>query len=78
MEDLDSGIPTPLEDADLPSWQYNHLKRNGVNTVEQLLAMTEKEFLDIRNFAEGSLRKTREALLRRGSITSPDQWPKKP
>ena len=71
-------LPTPLEDAELPSWQYNHLKRNGINTIEQLLAMTEEEFLSIRNFAEGSLQKTRQALLAKGIIISTDAWPQKP
>lgn len=78
LDENKKDIPTPIEYASLPTWQYNHLKRNGINTIEQLLEMTERDFLEIRNMADKSLIKTREALLRKGFITSEDQWPKKP
>lgn len=39
----------PIDDLDLTVRAYNCLKREGVQTVGQLVALTETELLDIRN-----------------------------
>ncbi len=71
-------LPTPLEDAHLPTHPFNGLKWNGCDTVEKLLAMTEEDFLSMRSIGKVALKMTQEALLSNGIITDLEDWPKKP
>ena len=41
---------------------YNCLRRAGIDTVEQLLGVSEEQLLDIRNFGETSLREVRAKI----------------
>ncbi|MFT4127744.1 MAG: DNA-directed RNA polymerase subunit alpha [Gordonia sp. (in: high G+C Gram-positive bacteria)] len=45
----------PIEDLDLTVRSYNCLKREGVHTVGELVARTESDLLDIRNFGQKSI-----------------------
>lgn len=42
---------TTLEELELPVRVYNVLKRAGIDTVEQLEKMTDKDLLKIRNLS---------------------------
>lgn len=45
----------PIEDLDLTVRSYNCLKREGVQTVGELISRTENDLLDIRNFGQKSI-----------------------
>ena len=45
----------PIDDLDLTVRSYNCLKREGVHTVGELVARTESDLLDIRNFGQKSI-----------------------
>ena len=45
----------PIDDLDLTVRSYNCLKRVGVHTVGELVARTESDLLDIRNFGQKSI-----------------------
>src|SRR6476659_6152958 len=45
----------PIDDLDLTVRSYNCLKREGVHTVGELVARTEADLLDIRNFGQKSI-----------------------
>ena len=45
----------PIEDLELTVRSYNCLKREGVHTVGELVARTESDLLDIRNFGNKSI-----------------------
>ncbi|GAC56398.1 DNA-directed RNA polymerase subunit alpha [Gordonia hirsuta DSM 44140 = NBRC 16056] len=45
----------PIEDLDLSVRSYNCLKREGVHSVGELVARTESDLLDIRNFGQKSI-----------------------
>jgi len=50
-----SELSMPIEDLDLSVRSYNCLKREGVHTVGELVARTESDLLDIRNFGQKSI-----------------------
>jgi DNA-directed RNA polymerase subunit alpha len=45
----------PIDDLDLTVRSYNCLKREGVHSVGELVARTESDLLDIRNFGQKSI-----------------------
>lgn len=45
----------PIEELELTVRSYNCLKREGVHTVGELVARTESDLLDIRNFGQKSI-----------------------
>ena len=45
----------PIDDLDLTVRSYNCLKREGMHTVGELVARTESDLLDIRNFGQKSI-----------------------
>ena len=45
----------PIEEMDLTVRSYNCLKREGIHTVGELVARTEADLLDIRNFGQKSI-----------------------
>jgi len=57
-EDLDR----PLEDLNLSMRTANALKRANINTVSQVLALTDNDLLGLRNFGQKSLDELRDAL----------------
>jgi DNA-directed RNA polymerase subunit alpha len=61
-------LDTPIEDLDLPMRAYNSLKRNNITKVGQVLALSDDEFLRMRNFGRKSLDELKERLALRGFI----------
>jgi DNA-directed RNA polymerase subunit alpha len=64
-------LDAPIEELDLPMRAYNSLKRNNITKVGQVLALSDDEFLRMRNFGRKSLDELKERLALRGFI-SPD------
>src|SRR5947208_3215365 len=55
-ETLQSGeLATIIEDLNLSVRSYNFLKREGINTVGDLVQRSEQELMDIRNFGQKSI-----------------------
>ncbi len=61
-------LDTPIEDLDLPMRAYNSLKRNNITKVGQVMALSDDEFLRMRNFGKKSLDELKERLALRGFI----------
>ena len=59
-------FPTPIERLQLSPRTYNCLKRAQINTVGDVLKMSEKELLEIRNFGEKPLEELRQRLQEHG------------
>lgn len=57
-----SALDTNIEDLDLSVRSYNCLKRAGINTVENLVSMTEEEMLKVRNLGKKSFDEVIEKL----------------
>ncbi|NLT34894.1 MAG: hypothetical protein GXX83_03235 [Gaiellales bacterium] len=55
-----------IEELELSVRSYNCLKREGVETVGDLVAKTEAELLNTPNFGKKSIDEVREKLLRLG------------
>ena len=53
---------TPIEDLGLSVRAYNALKRHNITRVGEILALSENELLNIRNFGDKSLTELRERL----------------
>lgn len=51
-----------IEELGLSTWAYHPLKRAGINTVEQLRDMHDRELLYLRNFGVRCLAEVREKL----------------
>jgi DNA-directed RNA polymerase subunit alpha len=64
-------LDAPIEELDLPMRAYNSLKRNNITKIGQVLALSDDEFLRMRNFGRKSLDELKERLALRGFI-SPD------
>ena len=62
-----------IEDLDLSVRSYNCLMRAGIRTVEELKALTEDEFLHIRNLGRKSTEEIRSKLLELGYTFLPSQ-----
>ena len=52
---LAADLALPIEDLDLTVRSYNCLKREGIHTVGELVARSEADLLDIRNFGAKSI-----------------------
>jgi DNA-directed RNA polymerase subunit alpha len=59
-------LDAPIEELDLPMRAYNSLKRNNITRVGQILALSDDEFLRMRNFGKKSLDELKERLELRG------------
>ncbi len=55
-------LSTPIEGLDLTVRSYNCLKREGINTVSELIALSEDQLMNIRNFGSKSVDEVREKL----------------
>ncbi len=62
-------LDAPIEELDLPMRAYNSLKRNNITRIGQILALSDDEFLRMRNFGKKSLDELKERLALRGFIT---------
>ena len=59
-------LSTPIEDLDLTVRSYNYLKREGINTVLELIALSEDQLMNIRNFGSKSVDEVRDKLTELG------------
>jgi DNA-directed RNA polymerase subunit alpha len=62
LEEASAELAMPIEDLDLTVRSYNCLKREGINTVSQLIALTEDQLMNIRNFGSKSVDEVRDKL----------------
>ena len=63
---LSSELSMPIEDLDLSVRSYNCLKREGINTVAELVALSETQLMNIRNFGQKSVDEVRDKLTEMG------------
>ncbi|MCW4457579.1 MULTISPECIES: DNA-directed RNA polymerase subunit alpha [Microbacteriaceae] len=63
---LSSELSVPIEDLDLSVRSYNCLKREGINTVSELVALSETQLMNIRNFGQKSVDEVRDKLVEMG------------
>ncbi|HET8868057.1 MAG TPA: DNA-directed RNA polymerase subunit alpha [Agrococcus sp.] len=62
-EAIGSGeLATPIEELDLSVRSYNCLKREGINTVSELVALSETQLMNIRNFGQKSVDEVKDKL----------------
>jgi DNA-directed RNA polymerase subunit alpha len=59
---LAADLALAVEDLDLTIRSYNCLKREGIHTVGELVARSEADLLDIRNFGAKSITEVKEKL----------------
>lgn len=55
-------LNSPIEDLELSVRSYNCLKRQGIDSLEQLLECTEVDLMNIRNFGAKSIEEVKEKL----------------
>jgi DNA-directed RNA polymerase subunit alpha len=60
------GMDILIEDLDLTVRSFNCLKREGINTLGQLVNLTEHQLINIRNFGQKSVDEVLEKLTERG------------
>ncbi|MGO1412390.1 MULTISPECIES: DNA-directed RNA polymerase subunit alpha [unclassified Microbacterium] len=65
-EVLSNELSMPIEDLDLSVRSYNCLKREGINTVSELVALSETQLMNIRNFGQKSVDEVRDKLVSLG------------
>ncbi|NLF03582.1 MAG: DNA-directed RNA polymerase subunit alpha, partial [Actinomycetales bacterium] len=63
---LAADLALPVEDLQLTIRAYNCLKREGIHTVGELVARSEQDLLDIRNFGAKSITEVKEKLVQLG------------
>jgi DNA-directed RNA polymerase subunit alpha len=63
---LSSEMAMPIESLDLSVRSYNCLKREGINTVSELVALSEHQLMNIRNFGQKSVDEVRDKLIEMG------------
>ena len=63
---LSNELSMPIEDLDLSVRSYNCLKREGINTVSELVALSETQLMNIRNFGQKSVDEVRDKLVSLG------------
>ncbi|WP_430591580.1 DNA-directed RNA polymerase subunit alpha [Humidisolicoccus flavus] len=63
---LSSEMSMPIEDLELSVRSYNCLKREGINTVSELVALSETQLMNIRNFGQKSVDEVRDKLTEMG------------
>jgi len=59
-------LALPIEELKLSIRSYNCLKREGIHSVGELVARSEADLLDIRNFGAKSITEVKEQLAERG------------
>jgi DNA-directed RNA polymerase subunit alpha len=63
---LAADLALPIEDLELTVRSYNCLKREGIHTVGELVARSEADLLDIRNFGAKSIDEVKVKLMTMG------------
>jgi Bacterial RNA polymerase, alpha chain C terminal domain len=59
---LAADLALPIEELNLTVRSYNCLKREGIHTVGELIARSEEDLLDIRNFRTTSIEEVKQKL----------------
>jgi len=62
----DKALDSPIEDLELSVRSYNCLKREGINTVQQLIEQSEGDLMKIRNFGAKSIEEVKDKLTQLG------------
>ena len=63
---LSPELAMPIEELDLTVRSYNCLKREGINTVAELINLSEDQLMNIRNFGSKSVDEVRDKLTSMG------------
>lgn len=63
---ISSELSMPIEDLDLSVRSYNCLKREGINTVSELVSLSETQLMNIRNFGQKSVDEVKDKLVELG------------
>ncbi len=63
---MSNEMATPIESMDLSVRSYNCLKREGINSVSELVALSEHQLMNIRNFGQKSVDEVRDKLIEMG------------
>ena len=63
---LSPELALPIEELYLTVRSYNCLKREGINTVAELIGLTEEQLMNIRNFGSKSVDEVRDKLVSMG------------
>jgi len=66
VNDRGKALDSPIEDLELSVRSYNCLKREGVNTVQQLVEQSEGDLMKIRNFGVKSIEEVKDKLAQLG------------
>jgi DNA-directed RNA polymerase subunit alpha len=66
VEVTGEGLDIRIEELDLTVRSFNCLKREGINTLAQLVNLTEHQLMNIRNFGQKSVDEVLEKLVERG------------
>lgn len=61
-EQLNKDLALPVEQLDLSMRSYNCLKREGINTVGELVSRSEQDLMCIRNFGQKSIDEVKQRL----------------
>jgi DNA-directed RNA polymerase subunit alpha len=59
---ISNELATPIEDLDLSVRSYNCLKRENINYVNELVALSEQQLMNIRNIGQKSVDEVKEKL----------------
>jgi len=59
---LAADLALPIEELNLTVRSYNCLKREGIHSVGELVARSEQDLLDIRNFGAKSIEEVKQKL----------------
>lgn len=62
----DKTLDAPIEDLELSVRSYNCLKRQGINSLDQLVEQSEADLLNIRNFGAKSIEEVKDRLAQMG------------
>lgn len=74
-ETLAADLALPIESLNLQSRSYNALRRRGILTVGELVAHSEADLLDIRNFGTKSIEEIKVSLAGLGMVLKDSQMP---
>lgn len=61
-EEIETQLNSPIEDLELSVRSYNCLKRQGIDTLEQLVECSEVDLMNIRNFGSKSIEEIKDKL----------------
>ncbi|MDY6055850.1 DNA-directed RNA polymerase subunit alpha [Micrococcus sp.] len=64
--EVSADLAQPIEDLEMTVRSYNCLKREGIHTVGELVARSEADLMDIRNFGAKSIDEVKEKLAELG------------